>query len=222
MPNLKPKRVEAELVHKLRRAGLRPTRQRVALGALLFRGDHRHVTPEILHQEAIGIGALVSLATVYNTLHQFTDAGLLCQERSGCRSFLFRYQHRASSTLLYRRRTPSDRHSRQRYPCCWSSLFTSRHEFRSRARRRAAKARNAALKHTSCTLRHGRTTDAARNGREDFCVDQADVRQLDGGMAAKTQKQRTAAITRASGGLLLGVWSREDQCTRVQLPVYLL
>ena len=79
MPNLKPKRVEAELVYKLRRAGLRPTRQRVALGALLFRGDHRHVTPEILHQEAIGIEALVSLATVYNTLHQFTDAGLLCQ-----------------------------------------------------------------------------------------------------------------------------------------------
>lgn len=79
MPNPKAKRVEAELVEKLRRAGLRPTRQRVALGTLLFRGGHRHVTPEILHQEAIGIGDLVSLATVYNTLHQFTNAGLLCQ-----------------------------------------------------------------------------------------------------------------------------------------------
>jgi Fur family iron response transcriptional regulator len=79
MPNPKAKRTEAELVRKLRHAGLRPTRQRVALGTLLFRGGHRHVTPEILHQEAINIGALVSLATVYNTLHQFTNAGLLCQ-----------------------------------------------------------------------------------------------------------------------------------------------
>jgi Fur family transcriptional regulator, iron response regulator len=79
MPNPRAKRAEAELVQKLRRAGLRPTRQRLALGTLLFQGGHRHVTPEILHQEAIDIGALVSLATVYNTLHQFTNAGLLCQ-----------------------------------------------------------------------------------------------------------------------------------------------
>jgi Fur family iron response transcriptional regulator len=79
MPNPRAKRAEAELVQKLRHAGLRPTRQRLALGTLLFQGGHRHVTPEILHQEAIDIGALVSLATVYNTLHQFTNAGLLCQ-----------------------------------------------------------------------------------------------------------------------------------------------
>jgi Fur family iron response transcriptional regulator len=79
MPNLNTKRAEAELVRKLRHAGLRATRQRVALGTLLFRGGHRHVTPEILHQEAIDIGAVVSLATVYNTLHQFADAGLLRQ-----------------------------------------------------------------------------------------------------------------------------------------------
>ncbi len=80
MPNRKKDQAEqAELAEKLRRAGLRPTRQRVALGTLLFRNGHRHVTPEILHKEAVAIGALVSLATVYNTLHQFTDAGLLCQ-----------------------------------------------------------------------------------------------------------------------------------------------
>jgi Fur family iron response transcriptional regulator len=79
MPNPRAKRAEAELVQKLRHAGLRPTRQRLALGTLLFQGGHRHVTPEILHQEAIDIGALVSLATVYNTLHQLTNAGLLCQ-----------------------------------------------------------------------------------------------------------------------------------------------
>jgi Fur family iron response transcriptional regulator len=78
MSKLKPKRAEAELIGVLRGAGLRPTRQRLALGVLLFRSGHRHVTPEILHQEATGIGIAVSLATVYNTLHQFTDAGLLC------------------------------------------------------------------------------------------------------------------------------------------------
>jgi Fur family iron response transcriptional regulator len=61
----------------LRHAGLRPTRQRVALGKLLFNGKDRHVTAEMLHEEAIREAIPVSLATVYNTLHQFTGAGLL-------------------------------------------------------------------------------------------------------------------------------------------------
>jgi Fur family iron response transcriptional regulator len=61
----------------LRRAGLRPTRQRLALGALLFEGEDRHVTAELLHAEAAAVGHHVSLATVYNTLHQFKRAGLL-------------------------------------------------------------------------------------------------------------------------------------------------
>ena len=61
----------------LRRAGLRPTRQRVALATLLFCSGDRHVTAEILHEEAVKVGERVSLATVYNTLHQFKGAGLL-------------------------------------------------------------------------------------------------------------------------------------------------
>ena len=60
----------------LRRAGLRPTRQRLALARLLFDAD-RHVTAEELHAEASGSGQRISLATVYNTLHQFCEAGLL-------------------------------------------------------------------------------------------------------------------------------------------------
>lgn len=56
---------------------MRPTRQRVALGQLLFGGPDRHVTAEILHAEAVAAGEKVSLATVYNTLHQFKSAGLL-------------------------------------------------------------------------------------------------------------------------------------------------
>lgn len=61
----------------LRMAGLRPTRQRIALAELLFSGDHRHVSAEALHGEAGAGGVEVSLATVYNTLHQFRRAGLL-------------------------------------------------------------------------------------------------------------------------------------------------
>ena len=61
----------------LREAGLRPTRQRMALGYLLFGQRDRHVTAEMLHAEAVSAGEKVSLATVYNTLHQFKHAGLL-------------------------------------------------------------------------------------------------------------------------------------------------
>jgi Fur family iron response transcriptional regulator len=61
----------------LHQAGLRPTRQRLALGTLLFGGGDRHVTAETLHEEAVAAGERVSLATVYNTLHQFKRAGLL-------------------------------------------------------------------------------------------------------------------------------------------------
>lgn len=62
---------------KVRAAGLRPTRQRVALATLLFARGDRHISAEELHDEALDAGVHVSLATVYNTLHQFTEAGLL-------------------------------------------------------------------------------------------------------------------------------------------------
>ena len=62
---------------RLRSAGLRPTRQRVALGDLLFAKGDRHLTVEELHEEAVTAGVPVSLATVYNTLHQFTEAGMI-------------------------------------------------------------------------------------------------------------------------------------------------
>lgn len=61
----------------LKDAGLRPTRQRLALGWLLFAKGNRHISAEILHDEAQRARFPVSLATVYNTLHQFTEAGLL-------------------------------------------------------------------------------------------------------------------------------------------------
>ncbi|SIR30685.1 Fur family transcriptional regulator Irr [Bosea sp. (in: a-proteobacteria)] len=62
---------------KLRRVGLRPTRQRVSLGWVLFAKGDRHVSAEMLFDEAMRERIPVSLATIYNTLRQFTDAGLL-------------------------------------------------------------------------------------------------------------------------------------------------
>ena len=67
----------AHVLDRLRSVGLRPTRQRLALARLLFENGDRHVTAEMLHAEAQGAAIRVSLATVYNTLHQFTAAGLL-------------------------------------------------------------------------------------------------------------------------------------------------
>ena len=73
------KEVAALATTRLRHVGLRPTRQRVELAGLLFRDQDRHVTAESLHDEVTQAGLRVSLATVYNTLHQFTQAGLLRQ-----------------------------------------------------------------------------------------------------------------------------------------------
>ncbi len=74
-----PNKMGADQAGRLRGAGLRPTRQRMALAQLLFADRHRHVTAETLHGEVAALGEAVSLATVYNTLHQFTEAGLLRQ-----------------------------------------------------------------------------------------------------------------------------------------------
>lgn len=65
------------LIERLKAVGLRPTRQRLALAKLLFGSGNRHVSAERLHGEAVEAQARVSLATVYNTLHQFTAVGLL-------------------------------------------------------------------------------------------------------------------------------------------------
>lgn len=67
----------AAVLNRLKEFGLRPTRQRLALGKLLFEEGNRHVTAENLHAEARSAGVQVSLATVYNTLNQFRDSGML-------------------------------------------------------------------------------------------------------------------------------------------------
>lgn len=78
----------ADVVALLRGAGLRPTRQRVALAGLLFSKGDRHVSAETVFEEAVAARVSVSLATVYNTLNQFTQAGLLRELAvSGAKSF---------------------------------------------------------------------------------------------------------------------------------------
>jgi len=77
MPTPAVSRPFANALELLRTAKLRPTRQRLALARLLFEKGDRHVTAEQLHGEAQAASIRVSLATVYNTLHQFIAAGLL-------------------------------------------------------------------------------------------------------------------------------------------------
>ena len=78
----------AAIAEKLRGVGLRPTRQRLALAKILFSNGDRHVSAEDLRQEARAAKVLVSVATVYNTLNQFTSAGLLREVAiEGDRSF---------------------------------------------------------------------------------------------------------------------------------------
>ena len=72
-----PIQSQPSISNRLRHARLRPTRQRVSLATLLFGSGDRHVSAEALHEEAAEAGVRVSLATIYNTLHQFQQAGLL-------------------------------------------------------------------------------------------------------------------------------------------------
>ena len=69
--------LRSELKAMLRKSGLRPTRQRMSLAEILYGQGHRHISAESLHSEAVTAKVPVSLATIYNTLHQFTTAGLL-------------------------------------------------------------------------------------------------------------------------------------------------
>lgn len=72
--------MDNSVIDKLKLANLRPTRQRILLANLIWSGTQpRHVTAEQLHNEAKYTGEHVSLATVYNTLHQFIEAGLLLE-----------------------------------------------------------------------------------------------------------------------------------------------
>ena len=69
----------SEIATLFDKAGLRQTRQRTHLAKILFQAENRHFTAEQLHKEARTAGGTISLATIYNTLHQFRTAGLLRQ-----------------------------------------------------------------------------------------------------------------------------------------------
>src|SRR3546814_11330210 len=93
------------LVQRLKTAGLRPTRQRLALAKLLFEapgGSDRHITAEQLHAEAVADNVRVSLATIYNRLHPFTTAGLLREVGVESRSEERRVGKECVCTCTYR------------------------------------------------------------------------------------------------------------------------
>ena len=69
----------SEIAKLFDKAELRQTRQRTQLAKMLFQAENRHFTAEQLHKEARTAGGTISLATIYNTLHQFRTAGLLRQ-----------------------------------------------------------------------------------------------------------------------------------------------
>jgi Fur family iron response transcriptional regulator len=77
MASTQKSRPYAQVLDRLKQVGLRPTRQRIALAKLLCDAGDCHFTAEQLHAKASAAGVRVSLATIYNTLHQFTHAGLL-------------------------------------------------------------------------------------------------------------------------------------------------
>lgn len=129
------------IVDRLRAAGLRPTRQRLALGVLLFgSGADRHVTAEELHDEAVSQGTRVSLATVYNTLNQFTAAGLLRQVLVGPGRLYFdtnigdhhHFYVEGDGTLLD---IPADRVSITRLPAAPAGMSVERVDVVVRVRR---------------------------------------------------------------------------------------
>ena len=86
---LAQERHDAYLRDLLQRAGLRATRQRLGLAELIFGRGERHLTAEGLYSEALDAGLRISQTTVYNTLHQFTEAGLLRQILADPRRIFF-------------------------------------------------------------------------------------------------------------------------------------
>jgi Fur family iron response transcriptional regulator len=82
-------KLEEAATEKLRRAGLRPTRQRVQLACLLLDGRDRHVSAEAVQREVSAQGGQMALATIYNCLHQFEAAGLLKRVHAAEDVYLF-------------------------------------------------------------------------------------------------------------------------------------
>ena len=90
MTDVQPKSIlSEEAAMKLRAASLRPTRQRIAIAERLLDGRARHVSAEQLRDELVAYGQPMALATIYNCLHQFEEAGLL------------RPVHHAGDAVLY-------------------------------------------------------------------------------------------------------------------------
>ncbi len=69
--------IDGFIRRKLEAAGVRPTRQRVDLGRVIFGGGDWHFTAEMIYQETRAIRFAPTLGTIYNTLNEFARCGLL-------------------------------------------------------------------------------------------------------------------------------------------------
>jgi Fur family iron response transcriptional regulator len=84
MKTKRPPNAMSSILHK---SGVRPTRQRLALAALLFDGTHKHMTADDIHSALVKNKTPMALATVYNTLRHFTASGLVHQVCYECRVY---------------------------------------------------------------------------------------------------------------------------------------
>ena len=62
---------------KIEQSGIRPTKQRRILAKILFEKGDRHISAENLFDEVKKEDRKISMATIYNTLKQFTSLGLI-------------------------------------------------------------------------------------------------------------------------------------------------
>lgn len=86
---LRPDQIDDHCKMRLRKVGLRPTRQRLMIAAILLNGPHRHISAEQLRDEVVASGQYMALATIYNCLHQFESAGLLRHVDAGGGAVLY-------------------------------------------------------------------------------------------------------------------------------------
>ena len=77
------------LADRLRQHGMRPTRQRVRLASLLLESGDQHISPDKLYEQINQGGEPIAIGTVYNTLRQFCEAGLIREVQGAGDRFVY-------------------------------------------------------------------------------------------------------------------------------------
>ena len=72
-----PMNIYHQAMKKIESSGIRPTKQRRVLAKILFEKGNRHLSADELFHDVKKEDRKISMATVYNTLKQFTSLGLV-------------------------------------------------------------------------------------------------------------------------------------------------